>query len=201
MRPVRSITLALVSSSRFFCWTGLIAASTISNSASAWRTASAIRSTWPRPNRVAGRGWRTRKWSFSSTSTPIASARPAASSSRAAGSRRAPGPSSGRATIARAPRVNSPASSRLKTLSRSLLGLDLGKIDRIFRLHGRDGVLVDELAEPVALEQHAEQVEGRDLALEHDAVDQEHRHRLVGLAHRGQEHLLEQSRLLLLELL
>src|SRR4051812_26088713 len=201
MSPVRSMTLALVSVSRFFCWIGLIAASTISSSASAWRTASAIRSTWPRPNRVAGFAWRTRKCSFSSTETPIASASPAASSRRAAGSRRAPWPKSGKATMARAPRAKSASSSRLKTLSRSLLGLDLGEIDRIFRLHRRDGVLVDELAEAVAGEQHAEQVERSDFALEHDAIDEEHRHRLVRLADRGQEHLLEQGRLLALDLL
>ncbi len=53
------------------------------------RTASAICSTWPEPNRVAGLGWRMRKWSRSSTATPIAPARPAASSSRASASRRA----------------------------------------------------------------------------------------------------------------
>src|ERR1044072_9381044 len=199
MRPVRSITLALVSSSRFFCWTGVTAASTIKSSASAWRTASAIRSTWPLPNRVAGRGWRIRKWSRSSTATPIASASPGARARRASGLRRAPCPISGKATTARAPRANSPASSRLKTLSRSLLGLDFLEVDRVFRLHRRDGVLVDELAEAVALQQHAEQVEGGDLALEHDSVDQEHGHRLVRLPDRGQEHFLEQGRLLLVE--
>src|SRR3546814_144139 len=64
------------------------------------------------------------------------------------------------------------------------------------RLDRRDGVLVDELRQPIALEQHAEQVERRDMALEHHAIDEEHRHAFVGLAHRVEEDLLEQRRLL-----
>jgi hypothetical protein len=60
MRPVRSITFALTPVSRFFCWIGVIGASTISSSASCASTAAAIASTWPVPNRVAGRGERMR---------------------------------------------------------------------------------------------------------------------------------------------
>src|SRR3546814_10925847 len=61
--------------------------------------------------------------------------------------------------------------------------------------------LVNELRQALALEEHAEQVERRDLALEHDAVHQEHGHRFARTADGAQEHLLQQGRLLLLRLL
>ncbi len=62
------------------------------------------------------------------------------------------------------------------------------------RLHRRDGVLVDQLDDAVALEKHAEQIEGRNIALEHDAVDQEHRHRIARFVHRRKEYFLQEFR-------
>jgi hypothetical protein len=61
-------------------------------------------------------------------------------------------------------------------------------------------VLVDELRQAIALEKHAEQIEGHDLALQHDAVDEEHRDRFTRTAHRTEKNFLKQCRLLLLEL-
>src|SRR3546814_1832137 len=52
-------------------------------------------------------------------------------------------------------------------------------------------MLVDELHLPFAFEQHAEQVERDDIALQHHAVDEEHRDRLVRPADRVQEHVLQ----------
>src|SRR3954454_6738614 len=68
-------------------------------------------------------------------------------------------------------------------------------------LNGRDRMLVDELRQPVALEEHAEQVEGDDLALEHDAVDEEHGDGLARAADGAEEHFLEEHRLAAVELL
>ena len=153
------------------------------------------------PNRVAGRGWRMRKWSLSSTAMPIASARPR----RLVEARLGVAPRLLAEVRQRDDRAGAAGEFilRLTIEDAQPLGsstLRFGKIDRMRGLHGRDGVLVDELAQAVALEQHAEQVEGRDLALQHDAVDQEHGHRLAGSPHRRQEDLLEQGRLLLVHL-
>src|SRR3546814_7211089 len=66
-----------------------------------------------------------------------------------------------------------------------------GEVDRAVRLHRRDRVLVDELHLPLTLEQHAEKVESDDIALQHDAVDEEHRHRFVRAAHGVEEDVLK----------
>ena len=57
-------------------------------------------------------------------------------------------------------------------------------------------MLVGQLHVAVALEQHAEQVVGRDRALQHDAVDQEHGDLRLGIAHAREEHVLQQALLL-----
>ena len=82
------------------------------------RQARAISSTWPLPNRLAGRIWRRRNALRPTTSMPIASARPAASSIRASSERRPPPqPVPARQRRARSPRATPPSSVRLKTLS------------------------------------------------------------------------------------
>src|SRR3546814_17482809 len=48
----------------------------------------------------------------------------------------------------------------------------VGQVDRSVRLNGRNRMLVDELHLPFAFEQHAEQVERDDIALQHPAVDE-----------------------------
>ncbi|PAV93087.1 hypothetical protein WR25_25301 [Diploscapter pachys] len=73
----------------------------------------------------------------------------------------------------------------------------IGEVQRTRRLDGRYRVLVDELRHAFPLEQHAEQVEPGDLALQHHAVDQEHRDRIFGFAHRVQENFLQQRLLAL----
>ena len=45
------------------------------------------------------------------------------------------------------------------------------QVERMKRLNRGNGMFVDELHHAVTLQQHAEQVERRDLTLEHDAVD------------------------------
>src|SRR3546814_6151363 len=52
-------------------------------------------------------------------------------------------------------------------------------------------MLVDELHLPFALQQHAEQIEGDDIALQHDAVDEEHGDRFVRAAHGVEKDVLE----------
>ena len=68
-----------------------------------------------------------------------------------------------------------------------------GEVERPRRLDRRDGVLVDQLGHALARQQHAEQIEAGDIALQHDPVDQEHRHAVVGLAHGVEENVLQQG--------
>ena len=87
---------------------------------------------------------------------------------------------SGTTSSARSPRANLAVVVAVEDAQSPLLRVRLTvEVERVRRLQGRDRMLVDELHQPVALEQHAELVEARDLALQHHAVDQEHRHRFV----------------------
>ena len=54
-------------------------------------------------------------------------------------------------------------------------------------------MLVGKLHIAIALEQHAEEVIGRDLSLQHHAVDEEHRHLRFGLADAAEEDVLQQA--------
>src|SRR5437868_4723536 len=194
MRPVRSITLAPTSCSRFFCWTGLSGASPISTPASCSLARPATSSTWPLPSKVAGRTVLRRKARSATTTMPIASARPSASSSRASASRRAPSRGNSGATItARSPRATSGSAGWSKLFSfvlrlAALLGLE---IQRMRRLQRRERMLVDELDLPAALEHEAELVEAGDRPLEHHAVHQEQGHAFPVPCGRSEEQILQ----------
>src|SRR6476646_8112853 len=181
------MTLVPASSSRFFCWIGVSAASTISKCASSAFAIPAISSTWPLPSRVAGRTARTRNGLAATTSIPIASASPSASSTRASAERRAPSPgSSGTAMTARSPRETSIAPLPSKLFSVALLSLAaLLEVERMRRLERRDGMLVDQLQLAATLEDQAELVEPGHRALKHHAIDQEDGHPLAGARRSG----------------
>src|SRR3546814_10426241 len=78
---------------------------------------------------------------------------------------------------------------RISDWSSDVCSSDL--VDRAVRLHRRNRMLVDELHLPFALQQHAEQIEGDDIALQHDAVDEEHGDRFVRAAHGVEKDVLE----------
>src|SRR5205085_9390195 len=178
---VRSMALVPVSSSKFFCWIGVNAASTTSSLAPCSLAIAAISSTWPLPSKVAARGDRTRNALRATTSMPIASASPSASSTRASILRRTWLPaSSGTARTARSPRATSiaPLPSKLFRIHLRVPGFVRAEVERARRLQGRDGVLVDQLGLSAAFEQQGKLIEARDRALQHDTVDEENRHRV-----------------------
>src|SRR5690606_15827758 len=131
-------------------------------------------------------------------SRPMASASPAASSTRAETSRRCRPPRSAWTTTARAPRETSSRSvkcamAQALTGSFAVIGFVVlaRKIERMGRLHRGDGMFVDKLDQSITLQQHAEQVERRNLALKHHAIDEEHRHRIARLMNGGEENFLQ----------
>src|SRR4051794_14211466 len=197
IRPVRSITLVPISSSRFFCWIGAKGASTTTSPALSFSTSAATSSTCPLPIKVAGRTVRRRTERSPTTRTPIASARPFASSRRASDDRRDPSRGiSGTTMTARSPRATSiaPLPSKLfRVVLRIVPQLRRIEVERLIRLQGRDRVLIDQLDLATTFEQNRELVESGDRPLQHDAIDQEQGHSLL-LACRGRQEQVLQRR-------
>src|SRR3546814_2697684 len=65
------------------------------------------------------------------------------------------------------------------------------QVERMGGLNRGNGVFIHKLRHAVPFQQHAEQVIGGDLALQHHTIDQEHRDRMAGLANGVEENFLQ----------
>src|SRR3546814_10354506 len=86
---------------------------------------------------------------------------------------------------------------RISDWSSDVCSSDLRQVERMGGLNRGNGVFIHKLRHAVPFQQHAEQVIGGDLALQHHTIDQEHRDRMAGLANgveenfRSEEHTSE----------
>src|SRR3546814_10745458 len=80
---------------------------------------------------------------------------------------------------------------RISDWSSDVCSSDLRQVERMGGLNRGNGVFIHKLRHAVPFQQHAEQVIGCDLALQHHTIDQEHRDRMAGLATGAVENFLQ----------